>query len=61
MSDSDDHYCPANARPLIDSSQDGEPILSATMSNQGAEIYMVCSVCGDELTFEYEFVDSYKA
>ncbi len=57
---SDDHYCTSNARPIIDSSQDGEPVLSATMTTNGAEVYMECEVCGDELTYEYEFLDSYK-
>lgn len=59
MPDTDtDHRCTAHAQPNIDSQQDGEPILSATIG-ETLEVYCTCRKCGREITLEYEYIDAY--
>lgn len=51
------HKCKPNMTPTVDAMLDGEPVISATVASDGVEVYVSCEKCGQEATFEYEYVD----
>lgn len=54
----DEHDCTATLTPLIDDAQDGEPILSATIGDGEAIVYLECADCGREFEATYEYVST---
>lgn len=43
---------------VVDTSLNGEPVLSGTLSSNGAEVYFHCIDCEETVTAKYEYLDT---